>query len=509
MTKILVTYDMFREGFTELESKYEVTFPEGRDFTYEEVLEMIPEYDVLCSMFDFPVNKELIDHAPKLKMVANYAVGYNNIDVAYCLEKGITVANTPDPVTAPTANLALGLMLDVARRITECDRKLRREGLDMKVGVLENLGINVTGKTLGIIGMGRIGKALAKRANACGMEVLYHNRRQLYVEEETKLNVTYVSKEELLSQSDFVSLNAPYTPETYHIIGEAELKQMKPTAVLINTGRGPLVDEKALVRALKDGTIHGAGLDVFEFGDYPSPELLEMENVVLTPHIGTQTLETRIIMARTVCNNVIGFLEGDRFLGVVVPQTRNIAKANKAMPLDELQRLLDSPWHEARLCALLVLVYRFQDKKTTADEREKMYRFYLKNTRRCNNWDLVDLSCRDIVGEYLVNRDRSVLYELAASDNLWEQRISIVCTWAFIRRSDFTDTLALAERLMTHKHDLMHKAVGWMLREVGKRDRDTLTDFLERYATQLPRTALRYAIEHYPEDRRQYFLKLK
>ena len=157
MTKILVTYDMFREGFTELESKYEVTFPEGRDFTYEEVLEMIPEYDVLCSMFDFPVNKELIDHASKLKMVANYAVGYNNIDVAYCLEKGITVANTPDPVTAPTANLALGLMLDVARRITECDRKLRREGLGMKVGVLENLGINVTGKTLGIIGMGRIG----------------------------------------------------------------------------------------------------------------------------------------------------------------------------------------------------------------------------------------------------------------------------------------------------------------------------------------------------------------
>ena len=310
--KILVTYDMFREGFTELESKYDVTFPEGRDFTYDEVYAMIPEYDVLCSMFDFPVNKELIDHAPNLKLIANYAVGYNNIDVAYALQKGLTVANTPDPVTAPTANLALGLMIDAARRVTECDRKLRTLRKAMKVGVLENLGVNITGKVLGIIGMGRIGKALAKRANACGMEVIYHNRRQLYIEEETRLNVTYVSKEELLERADFVSLNAPYTPETYHIIGAEELKRMKNSAILINTARGPLVDEAVLVEALKSGEIRGAGLDVFEDGDYPMEELLEMDNVVLTPHIGTQTTETRILMARTVCNNVIGFLEGDR-----------------------------------------------------------------------------------------------------------------------------------------------------------------------------------------------------
>ena len=303
---------MFREGFTELESKYDVTFPEGRDFTYDEVYAMIPEYDVLCSMFDFPVNKELIDHAPNLKLIANYAVGYNNIDVAYALQKGLTVANTPDPVTAPTANLALGLMIDTARRVTECDRKLRTLRKAMKVGVLENLGVNITGKVLGIIGMGRIGKALAKRANACGMEVIYHNRRQLYIEEETRLNVTYVSKEELLERADFVSLNAPYTPETYHIIGAEELKRMKNSAILINTARGPLVDEAALVEALKSGEIRGAGLDVFEDGDYPMEELLEMDNVVLTPHIGTQTTETRILMARTVCNNVIGFLEGDR-----------------------------------------------------------------------------------------------------------------------------------------------------------------------------------------------------
>ena len=185
MKKILVTFDMFREGFTELENKYEVTFPNGRDFSYDEISEMIPQYDVLCSMFDFPVDKALIDRGVNLKLIANYAVGYNNIDVAYALSKGLTVANTPDPVTAPTANLALGLMLDTARRITECDRKLRTLGKAMKVGVLENLGVSITGQTLGIIGLGRIGKALCKRARACGMNVIYNNRRPLYIEEET------------------------------------------------------------------------------------------------------------------------------------------------------------------------------------------------------------------------------------------------------------------------------------------------------------------------------------
>lgn len=310
MQKILVTYDMFREGFTELVEKYDVVFPEGRDFTYEEVMEMLPEFDVLCSMYDFPVNKELMDRGTRLKLVSNYAAGYNNIDVAYALQKGITVTNTPTPVTDPTANIALALMLDTARRVTECDRKFRTLGKAMKVGVLENLGIPVTGKTLGIIGMGRIGKALCKRARACGMEVIYHNRRQLDVEEETRLGVTYVTMDELLAQSDFVSLNAPYTPETHHLIGEKELKQMKPTAILINTARGPMVDEYALIAALKNGTIYGAGLDVFEFNNIPVPELLELENVVLTPHIGTQTLETRIEMARAVCRNVIGFFEG-------------------------------------------------------------------------------------------------------------------------------------------------------------------------------------------------------
>ena len=318
MKKILVTFDMFREGFAELENKYEVTFPNGRDFSYDEISEMIPQYDVLCSMFDFPVDKALIDRGVNLKLIANYAVGYNNIDVAYALSKGLTVANTPDPVTAPTANLALGLMLDTARRITECDRKLRTLGKAMKVGVLENLGVSITGQTLGIIGLGRIGKALCKRARACGMNVIYNNRRPLYIEEETKLGASFVSMEELLAQSDFGSLNVPYNQVTYHSIGEPDLKQMKPSAILINTGRGQLVDEHALVKALQEGIIRGAGLDVFEFGDYPLPELLEMDNVVLTPHIGTQTMDARIAMARAVANNVIGFLEGDRAVSRVL-----------------------------------------------------------------------------------------------------------------------------------------------------------------------------------------------
>lgn len=201
------------------------------------------------------------------------------------------------------------------------------------------------------------------------------------------------------------------------------------------------------------------------------------------------------------------YAEGDVFLGLVVPLTRSIAKTCKATPLPELQILLESEYHEARLCALLIVMEQF--KKAPEKEREMLYAFYLRNARRINNWDLVDVTCPHIVGAWLLDKDRSILYELAASENLWEQRIAMVSTVTFIRNREYTDTLALAERLMTHRHDLMHKAVGWMLREVGKKDRDTLSDFLERHATQLPRTALRYAIEHYPEEQRQYFLKKK
>ena len=318
MKKILVTYHMFREGFAELEERYDVTFPSGeRGFSYQEVIEMIPAYDALCPMFNFSVNKTLIDRGTRLQLIANYAVGFDNIDIDYAKEKGIMVANTPGPTTEPTANLALALLLDTARRVTYYDRKLRKQNVKFKNGMLKNLGVRVTGATLGIIGMGRIGKALCKRARACGMEVVYYDRNRLDPIEETNTGACYVTMDELLVQSDFVSLHAPYTPETYHLIGEEALKKMKPTAVLINTSRGSLVDEKALVKALQNGEIFGAGLDVFEFDDHPLPELFTMEQVVITPHIGTQTTYSRIEMTKAVSNNVIGFFEGDRIVSCV------------------------------------------------------------------------------------------------------------------------------------------------------------------------------------------------
>ena len=322
MKRVLVTYNLFREGFKELESKYDVTFPpiDKVNFTYEEVLHEISAYDALCSMYNFPVTKELMEKAIKLKVISNYAVGYDNIDVNYALNKGIAVLNTPDPVTNPTANLALALLLDTARRVTEFDRKLRTFCGKLRRGVDINLGLPVTHKTLGIIGMGRIGKALCKRAIACGMHVIYYNRHQLSIEEETHLDVRYVSKDALISESDFISINAPYTSETYHLIGESELEKMKSTAILINTARGPLVDEKALIKALQNNVIAGAGLDVFEFNDCPSPELYTMDNVVLTPHIGTQTMYTRVEMVKHVCDNIIGFFEGDRPIFRVLEQ---------------------------------------------------------------------------------------------------------------------------------------------------------------------------------------------
>jgi 3-methyladenine DNA glycosylase AlkD len=198
------------------------------------------------------------------------------------------------------------------------------------------------------------------------------------------------------------------------------------------------------------------------------------------------------------------YAEGDVFLGITTPIIRAIVKANKRAPLSELQKLIVSQYHEARLCALLIGVEQFR--KGDEKERALLFDFFIRNTSHANNWDLVDVAYPHVVGAYLFDKDRSILYELAKSHSIWEQRISVVSTIIFIRKHELIDALALSEQLLLHKHDLIHKAVGWMLREVGKCDRDTLTDFIERNSAKMSRTTLRYAIEHYPENERQYFL---
>ena len=252
--------------------------------------------------------------AQKLKLVANFGVGFNNIDLDACRERRIRVTNTPLPVIEPTAELAFALMHDVARRTAEFDRKLR-QGNAEPFGVMNNLSHSLYGKTLGIIGMGRIGQALARRAIAAGMTIIYHNRKPL---EENNIpaflrgeKVRYVALNELLKTADFVSLNLPYTPEVRHLIDSHALRAMKSTAYLINTARGAHVDEQALVEALKEGEIAGVAMDVYEHEPQITPELLTLDNVVLSPHTGTGTWEGRIAMCHNVCDNILAWEKGN------------------------------------------------------------------------------------------------------------------------------------------------------------------------------------------------------
>ncbi|MDR1896602.1 MAG: DNA alkylation repair protein [Prevotellaceae bacterium] len=202
------------------------------------------------------------------------------------------------------------------------------------------------------------------------------------------------------------------------------------------------------------------------------------------------------------------YAEGDIFLGLKVPEIREFIKEYHEMSLPDIKTLIYSKFHEVRLSGFLLLVRQF--KKTKEDEhRKEIYDFYIEHAKQANNWDLVDLSCKDIVGEYLADKkNRQILYKLVDSSNLWEQRISIVSTWTFIKYCDFNDTLLISKKLLTHKHDLIHKAVGWMLREVGKKDKNVLINFLEQYSSEMPRTALRYSIEHFsPEEKQKYMAK--
>lgn len=306
--KILITYNLPREGFAELTEHFELIFPENDSFSKTEVLERVAECDALLSMFNFVIDKEIIDAGKNLKIISNFGVGFNNVDFEYARHKGVMVTNTPDPVVEPTAEMAFALMLATARRVAECDRKLRDAASGLKWGVMENLGVGLYGKTLGIVGLGRIGKSIARRAEAFGMKVVYHNRKETEAG-----NAKYCSTlDELLYVSDFVSLNVPLTDETRHLIDADALKKMKPSAILINTARGPVVDEPALADALKNRTIRAAGLDVFENEPSVCPQLLALDNVVLAPHNGTATIDARIEMSRFAARNIVNFFDGGK-----------------------------------------------------------------------------------------------------------------------------------------------------------------------------------------------------
>lgn len=300
--KILVTYNIPREPFQGLPDDWEITFPENEKLSKEEIIRMLPDYDVMLAIFHAPIDKEIINAGKNLKLISNYGVGYNNIDIAYAREKGIAVTNTPKAVNNPTAELALALMLSAARRVSECNLRLRTEKEKMW-GTMSNLGFGLENKTLGIIGMGNIGKNVARKAQAFGMNILYHNNRT-EVPEYRKADL-----DTLLKESDFISLHTPLTPETRHLIGARELALMKPTAILVNTSRGAVIDEQALAEALSNHRIAGAALDVFENEPHITEILYELDNVVLTPHIGTGTVDARIAMGREAIDNIRNFFD--------------------------------------------------------------------------------------------------------------------------------------------------------------------------------------------------------
>ncbi len=308
--RIAFTTELPQEGFHRLAGRglTDRVMIHGEDSAWQEA-------EILVSTFDYPVPREMIESMPKLKLIANFGAGYNNIDIDACRERGIRVANTPQPVVEPTAELAFALMIDIARRVSEFDRAVRSQLSEVSLfegfGVMRNLSHSLYGKTLGIIGMGRIGQALARRAMASGMKILYFNRHKLPVEIEQKYEATYVDFQTLLQDSDFVSLNLPYTPDVHHIIGKPELGMMKRSAYLINTARGAHVDEAALVEALQSGIIAGAAMDVYEHEPSVSTALLSLPNVVLSPHTGTGTWEGRIAMCENVTDNILAFMQND------------------------------------------------------------------------------------------------------------------------------------------------------------------------------------------------------
>ncbi|APC66552.1 D-glycerate dehydrogenase [Ralstonia pseudosolanacearum] len=307
---VLVTRATFPDIANRLREHFDVTDnPSDAILSPSELIARLQGKQGVMSTGSERIDAALLDACPQLKAVCNVGVGYNNIDVAACTARGVVVSNTPDVLTQTTADFGFALMLATARRITESERFVRR-GEWQKTGIHDQmLGSDIYGATLGILGMGRIGQAIARRA-ALGfeMQVIYHNRSPLEAETEARAHARYVDKDTLLRESDHLILVLPYSPEAHHTIGAAELARMKPTATLTNIARGGIVDDAALAQALRQGTIAAAGLDVFEGEPRIHPDLLALDNIVLTPHIGSASVNTRRAMAALTVDNLIAAL---------------------------------------------------------------------------------------------------------------------------------------------------------------------------------------------------------
>ncbi len=309
--KIAVTGRIPDAGFELLHEAGDVVAWDSLEIpTVEEVHSMVRGAEAALTLLTTKVDDAFLDAAgPQLKVVANVAVGYNNIDVAACARRGVVCTNTPGVLTEATADIAMALVLMATRRLGEGERVIRSRA-PWQWGMFYMLGSGIQGRRLGIVGMGDIGKALARRARAFGMTIAYSNRKPVSPSVEAELAAEFMSLDELLATSDVISLNCPYSPSTHHLIGARELDLMKSSAFLVNTARGPIVDEAALVHALESNQIAGAGLDVFENEPTVHPGLRSLENAVLIPHLGSATVETRAAMARLAAHNAVNVLNG-------------------------------------------------------------------------------------------------------------------------------------------------------------------------------------------------------
>jgi len=311
MHRVLITRGIFPEIVEELSKRFEVEHnAEDRPWPPEELARRLrgkhAAMPTVMDRFDEP----LLAQCPDLKVIANIAVGFNNIDIPACTKRGIRVTNTPGVLSDTTADLTWALLMAAARRVAEGDAYVRAGDWKVAFGVSFFLGQDVHHAVLGIVGMGRIGKAIVQRARGFDMRIVYHDPVRLPQAEEERLGVTFVERDRLLAEADFVLVMVPYSPATHHLIGAAEIARMKSTAVLVNTSRGGIVDDAALVEALGAKRIAAAGLDVFEGEPKVHPGYLELRNVVITPHIGSASRATRLAMCRTAVANLTAVLEG-------------------------------------------------------------------------------------------------------------------------------------------------------------------------------------------------------